>query len=126
MNKIWYSKEWDDAPMPHAVFFTKDGHAIHGTTEVKRLGRPASHGCVRLSPKNAATLYALIAKNGLEQTRIELVGVTPGGESKVANSTKPRTGKVASAVRSRARYRVEPHDPPRRRGGLFRRLFGAR
>ncbi len=45
MNKIWYSRQWDNAPMPNAVFFTKDGHAIHGTLEVKRLGKPASHGC---------------------------------------------------------------------------------
>jgi L,D-transpeptidase catalytic domain len=42
------------------VFFTKEGHAIHGTYEVKRLGKPASHGCVRLSTENAATLYALV------------------------------------------------------------------
>jgi lipoprotein-anchoring transpeptidase ErfK/SrfK len=56
MNEIWYSRQWDNAPMPHAVFFTKDGHAIHGTYEIKRLGKPASHGCVRLSPQNAATL----------------------------------------------------------------------
>ena len=48
MNEIWYSKQWDNAPMPHAVFFTKEGHAIHGTNEVRRLGKPASHGCVRL------------------------------------------------------------------------------
>jgi len=45
MNKIWYSKQWDNAPMPHAIFFTKQGHAIHGTTEEKRLGTAASHGC---------------------------------------------------------------------------------
>src|SRR5512139_3555926 len=44
-----YSKEWDDAPMPHSIFFTKKGHAIHGTDVVRRLGNPASHGCVRLS-----------------------------------------------------------------------------
>ena len=44
LNKIWYSKQWDNAPMPHAVFFTREGHAIHGTYEVKRLGKPASHG----------------------------------------------------------------------------------
>ena len=126
MNEMWYSKEWDDAPMPHAVFFTKDGHAIHGTNDVKRLGKPASHGCVRLSPKNAATLYSLIAKNGLEHTQIELVGVTPGGESKVASTarSKPRSGKVASSARSKPR--VESYAPPQRRSGLFRRLFGSR
>ena len=64
MNEIWYSKQWDNAPMPHAVFFTKEGHAIHGTNEVRRLGKPASHGCVRLSPQNATTLYALVEENG--------------------------------------------------------------
>jgi lipoprotein-anchoring transpeptidase ErfK/SrfK len=70
MNKIWYSRQWDNAPMPHALFFTRDGHAIHGTLEVKRLGKPASHGCVRLSPKNAATLYALVEKTGLKNTQV--------------------------------------------------------
>ena len=49
MNEIWYSKEWDDAPMPHSIFFRKDGYAIHGTYEAKNLGRPASHGCAYLA-----------------------------------------------------------------------------
>src|SRR6186997_1574866 len=57
MNEIWYSKQWDDAPMPHAIFFTRKGHAIHGTEETRWLGRPASHGCVRLEPENATTLF---------------------------------------------------------------------
>ena len=56
MNEIWYSKEWDNAPMPHSIFFRKDGYAIHGSHEVKNLGKPASHGCVRISPANATTL----------------------------------------------------------------------
>jgi hypothetical protein len=43
MNEIWYSKQWDNAPMPHSVFFMKDGHAIHGSNEVKNLGKPVSH-----------------------------------------------------------------------------------
>ena len=84
MNKIWYSKQWDNAPMPHSIFFMKDGHAIHGSLDVKNLGKPASHGCVRISPENAATLYALVDKNGLANTRVVLAGVTPGGEYKVA------------------------------------------
>ena len=83
MNEIWYSKQWDNAPMPHAVFFTKEGHAIHGTNEVRHLGKPASHGCVRLSPQNAATLYALVVENGLEHTQVVLVGLTPGGEARL-------------------------------------------
>lgn len=57
MNEVWYSKQWDNAPMPHAIFFMKDGHAIHGSYEVKHLGKPVSHGCVRIAPQNATLLY---------------------------------------------------------------------
>jgi lipoprotein-anchoring transpeptidase ErfK/SrfK len=84
MNEIWYSKQWDNSPMPHSIFFMKDGHAIHGSYEVKNLGRPVSHGCVRISPENATTLYALVKGNGLENTQVVLTGVTPGGEFKFA------------------------------------------
>jgi len=69
-----YSKEWDDAPMPHSIFFTKSGHAIHGTDSVKRLGNPASHGCVRLSRENAATLFALVKQQGVLNTTVTLSG----------------------------------------------------
>jgi hypothetical protein len=84
MNEIWYSKQWDNSPMPHSIFFMKDGHAIHGSYEVKNLGKPVSHGCVRISPENATTLYALVKENGLENTQVVLTGVTPGGEFKFA------------------------------------------
>ncbi len=84
MNEIWYSKQWDNSPMPHSIFFMKDGHAIHGSYEVKNLGKPVSHGCVRISPENAATLYALVEQDGLENTQVVLTGVTPGGEFKFA------------------------------------------
>jgi lipoprotein-anchoring transpeptidase ErfK/SrfK len=82
MNEMWYSKQWDNSPMPHAVFFMKDGHAIHGTHEVKNLGKPASHGCVRLAPENATILYDLVKENGLQNTQVVLSGETPGGEYK--------------------------------------------
>lgn len=52
-----YGKEWDNAPMPYSIFFTQSGDAIHGTYEQRSLGRAVSHGCVRLSRKNAATLW---------------------------------------------------------------------
>ena len=120
MNEIWYSRQWDDAPMPHSVFFTKDGHAIHGTYEVKRLGKPASHGCVRLSRENAATLYALVAKTGLKNTQVLLAGLTPGGEGKVASSKRPK-----SFYRP-GQYYADSFPQRPRRGGLFRRLFGGR
>lgn len=57
------------APMPFSVFYDRDW-AIHGTTAIKRLGRPASHGCIRLHPKNAAVLFNLVLKQGKKNTVI--------------------------------------------------------
>ena len=74
MEAEHFSKEWDDAPMPHSVFFTKQGHAIHGSFDTKRLGSPASHGCVRLSPTNAAKLFSLVQQEGLPNTQVMLTG----------------------------------------------------
>jgi hypothetical protein len=74
MEADHFSKEWDDAPMPHSIFFTAKGHAIHGSFETRHLGSPASHGCVRLSPGNAAKLYALVEEEGLPNTKVVLTG----------------------------------------------------
>jgi hypothetical protein len=124
MNKIWYSRQWDNAPMPHAVFFTKDGHAIHGTYELKRLGKPASHGCVRLSPENAATLYALVEKTGLKNTYVVLAGNTPGGEGKVANKTRAKSPYRRASRSQYKNYYADSFPQRPRRGRAFRRLFG--
>ncbi|MEO8668360.1 MAG: L,D-transpeptidase [Bauldia sp.] len=69
MERMWYSRKYDMSPMPHSVFF-RGGYAVHGTPHVKRLGRPASHGCVRLAPGNAATLYSLVRQYGMANSRI--------------------------------------------------------
>ena len=107
---------------------------------MKSLGKPVSHGCVRISPQNATILYALVGKNGLKNTQVALSGVTPGGEYKVANQaslsrTKGGKSKAANVgkpkqVRGRARYAQQGPDWygtddqfPRRRG-FFGRLFG--
>ncbi|MDP4005752.1 L,D-transpeptidase [Methylobacterium sp. NEAU K] len=74
MERTHFSKEWDDAPMPFAMFFTNQGHAIHGTNHVRSLGRAASHGCVRLSVRNAATLFNLVKAEGIGRTRVEIEG----------------------------------------------------
>jgi hypothetical protein len=108
MNEVWYSKEWDNAPMPHSIFFRKDGYAIHGSYEVKNLGRPASHGCVRISPENAATLYALVEKNGLKNTEVVLTGVTPGGEYKVARQAEPRHDQAGRGWYESNNYYAQP------------------
>ncbi|MBB3655529.1 lipoprotein-anchoring transpeptidase ErfK/SrfK [Rhizobium sp. BK650] len=63
------SKKYDNAPMPYAVFFN-GGYAVHATFERKRLGTPASHGCVRLDPANAAEFFSMTQENGLANTRV--------------------------------------------------------
>ena len=111
MNEIWYSKEFDNAPMPHAVFFMKDGHAIHGSFEVKNLGKPVSHGCVRISPENAAILYGLVQENGLENTKVVLTGSSPDGEYNVARGrTSPRGDSSAPSPDALYHNRSQVHD----------------
>jgi lipoprotein-anchoring transpeptidase ErfK/SrfK len=70
MEKDYASKEWDDAPMPFSIFFTKRGHAIHGSSHTKLLGRPASHGCVRLKPANASRLFELVRGRDFNSTTV--------------------------------------------------------
>ena len=70
------SKKYDDAPMPYAVFYS-GGYAVHATTATGALGRPASHGCVRLQTANARTFYALVETRGLAATRIVINGQPP-------------------------------------------------
>ena len=96
MEEDHYSKEFDDAPMPHAIFFTKLGHAIHGTDSVNRLGSPASHGCVRLSRANAATLYALVQRDGVLNATVTLTG---SSQVALARNPRPRAGNTAVARR---------------------------
>ena len=102
MEEDHYSKEFDEAPMPNSIFFTKRGHAIHGTDSVNRLGTPASHGCVRLSRENAATLFAMVKADGVLNTTVTLTG-----SSTVALARNPRPAKP-SAV---ARRQVAPAEP---------------
>jgi lipoprotein-anchoring transpeptidase ErfK/SrfK len=69
MAQSWFSTRYYGSPMPHSIFFHK-GYAIHGTNYISRLGRPASHGCVRLHPGAAATLFALVQRHGMASTSI--------------------------------------------------------
>jgi len=90
MEADHFSKEFDDAPMPHSIFFTRIGHAIHGTESESRLGVPVSHGCVRLSRANASTLYALVEKEGVLNTTVTLTG-----SSRIALARNPGTRALA-------------------------------
>lgn len=94
MSKMWYSKKYDDAPMPHAVFF-KGGAAIHATQAVGRLGTPASHGCVRLAPGNAETFYKLVQRHGIPHTQISVYG-NPAYPQYIASTTSSRRTTSAS------------------------------
>ncbi len=85
--RMWYSKQYGGAAMPYSVFFHR-GYAIHGTYATGMLGRPASHGCIRLSPKNAATFYKLIDQHGMESTQIIVKGTTSVGSPKVAQRSR--------------------------------------
>jgi lipoprotein-anchoring transpeptidase ErfK/SrfK len=78
LARTWFSKRYYNSPMPHSIFF-HGGFAIHGSYEISRLGGPASHGCVRLHPSNAATLYALVQREGAANTRIIVTGSNPAG-----------------------------------------------
>ena len=69
MYQKYYSHKYHNSPMPNSIFFN-GGYAVHGTNAVKNLGQPASHGCIRLDPKNAATLYSLVTQHGKSNTRI--------------------------------------------------------
>ena len=106
MEEDHFSKEFDDAPMPHSIFFTKVGHAIHGTDSANRLGNPASHGCVRLSRSNASTLYALVKSEGVLNTTVTLTG---SSQVALARNPRPRTG-TAVARRAPAPQYEQQHD----------------
>jgi lipoprotein-anchoring transpeptidase ErfK/SrfK len=97
MELMHYSREWDNAGMPHAIFFTQRGHSIHGSDH-PGLGTAVSHGCVRLTLSNAATLYQLVKSVGMAKTKVVVSGPDPPG------------------------YRL-PTMPPRQPVGLFGGLF---
>lgn len=72
MRRMHYSTLYNNAPMPWSIFFWGN-FAIHGTTQIDRLGQPASAGCVRLHPEDAKILYQLIEENGRGNVVIEII-----------------------------------------------------
>src|SRR3984885_369501 len=104
MEADHFSKEFDDAPMPHSIFFTKIGHAIHGTESESKLGAPVSHGCVRLSRANATTLYALVQQEGVLNTTVTLTG-----SSTVALARNPRRN--TAVARAEPQQADKPYQP---------------
>lgn len=102
MEADHHSDEYEQAPMPYAIFFSPRGLAIHGSFE-RGLGRPASHGCVRLSVANARRLFEWVEEQG--GASIDIVGGAPGAsEARLARSERPRRG------RRERMFEIEPSD----------------
>lgn len=101
LERTWFSREYYNSPMPYSIFFHR-GYAIHGSYEISRLGGPASHGCVRLHPSNAATLFNLVKRHGAGSTRILVTGNNPP-----ARQRPPRVAErnVDQATPDRSSYR---------------------
>jgi L,D-transpeptidase catalytic domain len=92
-----FSKEYENAPMPHSIFFDMNGHAIHGFFDVPHLGLAVSHGCVRLSPADAATLYSLVQAAGMGNTAVVVSGHTPAGRGPIVAQRRTPAEETAAA-----------------------------
>ena len=115
------SEEYDEAPMPYSIFFTSSGIAVHGTDEQSALGRPVSHGCVRLSVRNAAVLWGLVQQENMANTTVVVSGSTPGRGQVVADAA-PMVLTPPADVGAPAMQPADGWNEPRR--GLFASLFG--
>jgi hypothetical protein len=89
MEPMHYSREYEDAPMPHSIFFDEHGHAIHGFWDTPHLGMAVSHGCVRLAPANAAILFGLVKQEGMANTTVIVSGQIPRDTPLVASRQMP-------------------------------------
>ncbi|MEM9359929.1 MAG: L,D-transpeptidase [Pseudomonadota bacterium] len=99
--KMWHSRKYHMSPMPYSVFFN-GGIATHGTNAVKRLGHPASHGCIRLTTPNARKFYQLVQRHGMKRTRIVVTGFAKQGTYRVAQAS---SGAVSTPVAIRRKPR---------------------
>ena len=114
LQLMHYSRKYDNSPMPHSIFF-RGGYAIHGTYEAAHLGRPVSHGCIRLSTGNAATLYALVKAEG---ATITISGAPPSsGHVAAAHSHHRRHVTAAPPHHTHPRSRYAP--APRAGGSMY-------
>jgi hypothetical protein len=112
MDADHLSQEWDNAPMPHSMFFDMRGHAIHGFFDVKHLGLAVSHGCVRLSPDHAATLFDLVKAEGMANTTVIVEGQTPNGGEAVARRQAPAATTTAAGAPPTSIVPGYPPQPP--------------
>jgi hypothetical protein len=104
MDADHFSQEWDNAPMPHSIFFDMRGHAVHGFFDVKHLGLAVSHGCVRLAPPNATILFDLVKAEGMANTTVTVSGRTPGGNGQEIARRSPDQETVYSGYGQQPGY----------------------
>ena len=105
LARMHYSRKYDNAPMPHSIFF-RGGYAIHGTNAVGSLGRPASHGCIRLAPGNAARLFAMVRQEG--GARISISGAPAHASAKAKTyAAAPHGGARPMAYAPRQKSRAD-------------------
>ena len=109
--KMWRSKQYYGSPMPHSVFFHR-GYAVHGTYATGMLGRPASHGCIRLAPKHAAAFYNLVGKHGMESTQIVVRGKTPSSARVAKSRSSGSRTRQATRRRAPSGYANYSYNPP--------------
>jgi L,D-transpeptidase catalytic domain len=105
------SQEWDGAPMPYTMFFDLRGHAIHGFSDVKHLGMPVSHGCVRLAPANAGTLFALVQSQGLKETTVVISGQAPARGDEMVRRRAPTEQVAVQPPQAPPGYDYQPAPP---------------
>jgi hypothetical protein len=138
LERQWFSKEYYNSPMPYSIFF-HGGYAIHGSYEISRLGGPASHGCIRLHPSDAARLFALVKQEGVGNTTIVVSGQNPvvarrsvrRPPAEEASGTygeeygRPLQISPFGPPRYRSGYAVTPGEPTRPRRGFIFPFFDA-
>jgi hypothetical protein len=110
LARSWFSRRYYNSPMPYSIFF-HGGYAIHGSYEISHLGGPASHGCVRLHPENAATLFALVQREGASHTRIVVTGASATHFVRARDPFQTRP--FAEEVQQSPRWRYDAYDPYR-------------
>jgi len=97
LERQWYSRKYDNSPMPYSIFFA-GGYAIHGSYEISHIGRPASHGCIRLHPRNAAVLFRLVRANEGD-TRIVVTGERQTRSAYSTHSTRTKRAERAERIK---------------------------
>ncbi len=110
LELMHYSHKYHMSPMPHAIFF-RGGYAIHGTYSTASLGRPASHGCVRLSPGNATQLYDMVRREG---ARIAISGTPPASRPFATQYAAGRGAARGDGDAADHAYDDDPYAPVRR------------